>query len=56
VRCLVFAILVASVATAACAQDTVPDLKGIWSGKGKSIVFGNNPHHPGSQVIASPMA
>ena len=41
--------------TAAHAQDTIPDLKGSWSGKGKSIVFGNNPHHPGSRsAVASP--
>jgi hypothetical protein len=40
--------------TAACAQDAIPDLKGTWSGKGKSVVFGNNPHHPGSQSVTSP--
>ena len=51
-----FAIVLALVCTltAAHAQDTIPDLKGSWSGKGKSIVFGNNPHHPGSQTVASP--
>ena len=27
--------------------------KGCDSGKGKSIVFGNNAHHPGSQAISS---
>ena len=36
------------------AQDAIPDLKGTWSGKGKSIVFGTNPHHPGSQTPADP--
>jgi hypothetical protein len=46
---LVLAVLAAAAATAA-AQDAVPDLRGIWSGKGKSIVFGNNPHHPGAQT------
>jgi hypothetical protein len=25
-----------------------------WTGKGKSIVFGNNPHHPGAQTYADP--
>jgi hypothetical protein len=30
------------------------DLKGTWSGKGKSIVFGTNPHHPGSQTVTDP--
>ncbi len=43
-----------SAATAAHAQGNIPDLKGTWTGKGKSIVFGNNPHHPGSQTAAHP--
>jgi len=52
-RCLVFAVaLLGATAVAARAQDAIPDLKGVWSGKGKSIVFGNNPHHPGSQTAA----
>jgi hypothetical protein len=39
-------------ATASSAQDAIPDLKGAWSGKGKAVVFGNNPHHPGAQTTA----
>jgi len=46
--------LLAGAATAAIAQDAIPDLKGIWSGKGKSVVFGNNPHHPGPQTADAP--
>src|ERR671935_1116157 len=54
-RHLVFALALLGVAaTSARAQDAIPDLKGTWSGKGKSIVFGNNPHHPGSQAAADP--
>ena len=53
-RYLVFALVLVSAATAAHAQGKIPDLKGTWSGKGKSIVFGNNPHHPGSQTAANP--
>ena len=34
-------------ASSAQAQS-VPDLKGTWTGKGKSVVFGANQHHPGS--------
>jgi hypothetical protein len=41
--------LVGAAATAASAQDAIPDLKGTWTGKGKSIVYGTNLHHPGSQ-------
>src|SRR6516165_1798361 len=40
--------------TAAGAQDAIPNLKGTWTGKGKSIVFGTNPHHPGAQTTADP--
>ena len=54
-RYLVFALaLLGATATSARAQDAIPDLKGTWSGKGKSIVFGTNPHHPGSQTPADP--
>ena len=54
-RCLVFALaLLGAAATAARAQDTIPDLKGTWSGKGKAIVFGTHAHHPGTQTAADP--
>jgi hypothetical protein len=50
---VVFALmLLGAAATAAIAQDAIPDLKGTWTGKGKSIVFGNNPHHPGPHTTA----
>jgi hypothetical protein len=50
---LTFALmLLGTVATAAGAQDAIPDLKGTWSGKGKAVVFGHNAHHPGSQTAA----
>ncbi|MGA8625842.1 MAG: hypothetical protein WB686_14045 [Pseudolabrys sp.] len=52
-RYLAFALVLVGAVTAARAQDAIPDLKGTWSGKGKSIAFGNNPHHPGSQTVAS---
>jgi hypothetical protein len=47
---IVVLLLAAAMATAAGAQDAIPDLRGTWSGKGKSIVFGSNPHHPGAQT------
>ncbi|MFL6795826.1 MAG: hypothetical protein ACJ8F3_00265 [Xanthobacteraceae bacterium] len=40
--------------SAAVAQDAIPDLRGTWTGKGKSIVFGTHPHHPGSQTTGDP--
>lgn len=40
--------------TFAHGQGTVPDLKGTWTGKGKAVVWGNNPHHPGTQSAADP--
>jgi len=54
-RRFVFALAFLGAAIAvACAQDTIPDLKGTWTGKGKSIVYGSHPHHPGSQTTADP--
>ena len=54
-RCFVFALVfVAAATTTVHAQDAIPDLKGTWSGKGKSIVFGSHAHHPGSQTAADP--
>jgi hypothetical protein len=47
------ALLGAAVAPAP-AQDAIPDLRGTWSGKGKSIVFGNLVHHPGGQAANDP--
>ena len=44
----------AGAATTANAQAAIPDLKGTWNGKGKSVVFGNNPHHPGPQIADAP--
>jgi hypothetical protein len=46
--------LLAATATVARAQDAIPDLKGTWTGKGKSIVFGSHAHHPGAQTTADP--
>jgi hypothetical protein len=43
-RRLVFALAFLAAASTS-ARDAIPDLKGTWSGKGKSIVFGTNPHH-----------
>lgn len=53
-RYFAFALALVSVVSAARAQDAIPDLKGTWSGKGQSIVFGNNPHHSGSQTVSDP--
>ena len=50
-RCFVFALaLLGTTVSVARAQDAIPNLKGTWSGKGKTIVFGTNPYHPGSQT------
>lgn len=50
----VFALVILGAAvTPTHAQDAIPDLKGTWTGKGKSIVFGSNAHHPGKQAVSS---
>ena len=54
-RCVVLVLaLLGAAAMTARAQDAPPDLKGTWSGKGKSIVFGSHAHHPGTQTAADP--
>jgi hypothetical protein len=54
-RSFVFALaMLGGAATAAVAQDAIPELRGTWSGKGKAIVFGNLVHHPGTQTTADP--
>ena len=54
-RCFILTLtLLGAAVTATHAQDAIPNLKGTWSGKGKTIVFGNNRYHPGSQTTTSP--
>jgi hypothetical protein len=52
-RLVMTAIALMTTVLPAVAQ-TVPDLKGTWSGPWKSVVYGNNAHHPGRQTIADP--
>lgn len=37
---------------AAALADNLPDLKGMWSGQWRTVIFGNNEHHPGRQTPA----
>ena len=46
--------LIGATAVTAQGQDGVPDLRGTWTGKGKSVVFGTHPHHPGGQTTNDP--
>ena len=51
---LVFALaLLGAAATAASAQDAIPDLKGTWSGKGKAIVSAPIPTIPAANRCRS---
>jgi hypothetical protein len=50
---LALMLLSASV-TAPAAQDAIPDLRGTWTGKGKSIVWGTHDHHPGTERSTNP--
>jgi hypothetical protein len=40
--------MLALVLAASAQAQTVPDLKGTWIGKGKSLVYGSNEHNPGA--------
>lgn len=51
---LAFAVVMAiGIPAAATAQDSAPDLKGTWSGPFRTVIFGHNPHHPGSETVTS---
>jgi hypothetical protein len=47
------AMAILATAVAATAQ-TAPDLKGTWSGVWRTVIYGNNPHHSGSETVAQP--
>lgn len=51
---IVLAALFCGLTSAALAQDAVPDLTGMWVGKAKAVVFGNNKFHPGSETPGDP--
>jgi hypothetical protein len=47
-------LIVMGFSAAAAAQNAIPDLKGTWTGKGQSVVYGSNQHHPGGQAGDTP--
>jgi hypothetical protein len=51
---IALAALLYGLSSAVLAQDAVPDLTGMWVGKAKAVVFGNNQFHPGSQTAGDP--
>jgi hypothetical protein len=51
---ILVAALICAFASAAMAQELMPDLTGTWVGTTKSVVFGQNQFHPGSQTAADP--
>jgi hypothetical protein len=51
-RYLVLVLAMIGFLPTARAQDSAPDIKGTWVGKGKVAVFGNNAHNPGTQTMA----
>jgi hypothetical protein len=38
--------------TASAEAQTVPDLKGTWTGRWRTVIYGQNPHHPGQESVA----
>jgi hypothetical protein len=50
---LTLALLLAGIVSAT-AESAAPNLKGTWIGTFKSLVYGNNPHHPGAESLADP--
>ncbi len=50
----IIATLALLAASAGAHAQSVPDLKGTWSGPFKTAILGNNPHHQGTETIADP--
>jgi hypothetical protein len=53
-RCLFLFTLALAVPAGAFAQEAAPDLIGTWTGPFKTVIYGHNPHHPGSETVANP--
>lgn len=51
-RILLAMTIVAGPATAFGQDATVPNLVGTWTGLWRTVIFGHNPHHPGSETTA----
>lgn len=51
---IVVAVLACTLASAAAAQDSAPDMVGTWVGSAKSVVYGANRFHPGDAAVAEP--
>lgn len=51
-RSLLSAIIIAIPALAFAQEATVPNVVGTWSGVWRTVIFGHNPHHPGSETTA----
>src|SRR5829696_10040199 len=47
-------LLLGALGLPATAQDTPPDLKGVWSGVARSVVVGSGYHHPGTETDKEP--
>jgi len=45
-------IAVAGVTAGHAAENAVPNVVGVWSGPWRTVIFGHNPHHPGSETTA----
>lgn len=53
-KSLVFVLVQIGLLAPAFAQSVMPDIKGTWTGKAPSVVYGSNAHHPGGQGIETP--
>ena len=53
-KTIVIAALSVLATAAAAAAQTAPDLKGVWSGPVRTVIYGHNPHHPGPADANTP--
>jgi hypothetical protein len=51
---LALVVALTGIAVTAQGQSAPPDLRGTWTMKGKTVVYGANQHHPGPPAPVSP--
>jgi hypothetical protein len=51
-RILLAMMITVGPALAFAQEANVPDVVGTWTGAWRTVIFGHNPHHPGSETTA----
>lgn len=44
-------IVIAAAAAGHAQEASIPDVVGVWSGPWRTVIYGNNSHHPGTETV-----